>query len=104
MEMRWCLTTIKSLWCFLLFGMCVAVGCMMTVRQGSYKVKCAWRKSRDATMEGCATMQISSVIFGFQSQGGCGRLVFRSMSPMEVQKNPMCTILRHAEFLSKGWF
>ncbi len=49
-------------------------------------------------------MQISSVVFGFQFQGGCGRLVFRSLSRMEIQENPLHNVRRKVEFLSKGWF
>ncbi len=83
---------------------CVAVGRKMTMWQGSSQMMCAQQKSRGATAEGCGTMQISSVVFGFQFQGGCKRLVFRSLSQMEVQENLLCNVLRKAKFLSKGWF
>jgi hypothetical protein len=59
---------------------CVVVGHRMTVWQGSYQVKYARRKFHGATMEGCATVQISSVVFGFQFRRGCVKLVFRSLS------------------------
>ncbi len=49
----------------------VVVGCRMIMWQESYQVKCAQQKSRNATAEGCATVQISNVVFGFQFQGGC---------------------------------
>jgi hypothetical protein len=49
-------------------------------------------------------MQISSVVFGFQFQGSCKTLVFRSLSRMEVQENPLRNVLKKVEFLSKGWF
>jgi len=44
---------------------------------------------------------ISRMVFGFQR---LGRLVFRCMSQMEVQKNPLHNVLNKVEFLSKSWF
>ncbi len=58
---------------------CVATGRMMTVWQGSYQVKCIWKFFGGATVEGCAAVWISSVVFGFQLERGCGRLVFKSL-------------------------
>jgi len=43
-------------------------------------------------------------VFGFQTQGGCGRLVFRSLSQMEIQKNSLRNEFKKAKFLFKGWF
>jgi hypothetical protein len=65
------LVSFSSVW-----YVCVVVGCRMIMWQGSYQVKCIRRKSRGAMTEGCVTMHISNVVFGFQLQGGCGRLVF----------------------------
>ncbi len=79
---------------------CVATGCRMTM----WQVKCAQWKSRNATMEGCATIQISSVVFGFQLHRGCGSLVFRSLFRMKVHENPLRNVLKEARFLSKGWY
>jgi len=44
---------------------CVVVGRRMIVWQRSCQVKCARRKSHGATMEGCAIVQISNVVFDF---------------------------------------
>jgi hypothetical protein len=83
---------------------CVVVGRRITVWQGSCQVKCARRKSRGAMAEGSATVQMNSVVFlAFSHRGGCGRLVFRSLSRMEVQENLLCNVLRKAKFLSKVW-
>ncbi len=74
---------------FVLFSVvwfvCVAVGHRMIVWQKSYQVKCVRRKSRGATMEGCATMQITSVdFFCFQFSRRLWKIGFRSLSRMEV--------------------
>jgi hypothetical protein len=58
------------------WNVCVAVGCMMTMWQGSCQVKCAWQKTRGAMAEGCATMHISNVVFGFQFQGRLWKISF----------------------------
>jgi hypothetical protein len=68
MEMQWCLIALKSLCRFLLFGMCVLLLDAWTQDdwQGNCQVKCSWWKSCGAIAEGCATLQISSEVFGFQ--------------------------------------
>jgi hypothetical protein len=35
-----------------MWDVCVVIGCIMTVWQGSCQVKCGWRKSRGGAMEG----------------------------------------------------
>jgi len=89
---------------FFVWYVCVVARCRMTMWQGSCQVKCARWKSRGAMAEGFAAVQISSVVFGFQFQGGCRRLVFRSLSRMKVHENPLCNVLKEAKFLSKGWY
>jgi len=76
---------------FVLFSfvwyVCVVVGHRMTVWQRSYQVKCARRKSHDATMERCVTMQISSVdFFDFQFSGRLWKIGFRSMSQWKYKR------------------
>jgi hypothetical protein len=44
---------------------CVVAGRKMTMWQGIYQVRCAWRKSCKVVAEGCATKKISSVVLVF---------------------------------------
>jgi hypothetical protein len=72
---------------FFVWYVCVVVGHRMIVWQRSYQVKCARRKSRDAIVERCATMQISSVdFFGFQFSGRLWKIGFRSMSQWKYKR------------------
>ncbi len=48
---------------------CVAARHKMNVWQGSCKVKCVWRKSPSATMEGCVAVQISMCGFWLSISG-----------------------------------
>jgi len=70
---------------FVLFSfvwyVCVVVGHMMIVWQGSYQVKCIRRKSRGATVEGCEVVHISSVVFfGFKFSRRLWKIGFKSLS------------------------
>jgi hypothetical protein len=44
------------------------------------------------------------VWFWLSDEGGCLRLVFRSLSWIEVQENLLRNVLKEAKILSKGWF
>jgi hypothetical protein len=76
----------------------------MAMWQGSCQVNCARQKSSGATAKGCAVMQISSVVFGFQWQKGCGRLFFTFLYRVKVHENPLHNVFKEAKFLSKGWY
>jgi len=82
---------------------CVVVRRTMIVERSS-QVKRVRRQSRYARMKGCVKVQISIVVFGFQFQGDCGRLVFRFLFQMEIQENLLRNVFKEVEFLSKGWF
>jgi len=45
----------------------------------------------------------NNVISNVVLEGGCLRLVFRSLFWIEVQENLMHNVLREVEILSKGW-
>jgi hypothetical protein len=44
------------------------------------------------------------VWFWLLIQGGCSRLVFRSLFRIKIQENSLCNVLREVEILFKGWF
>jgi len=57
----------------------VAIGCKVTVWQGSYQMKCAWQESCKTTMDGCAVVKISSVVLIFWNREVVGDGFFRSV-------------------------
>ncbi len=105
--MWWCFMALKYLCRFFsIKDVCVAIGCRMTVWQGSCQVKCVQRKSCGGMTEGWVIVQISSVVLVFRLvwSRNCSRFVIRPLSSTEIQENLLHNVLGEVEILSEGWF